>query len=65
MSGVRQYPTSFALLEAESLGKVLPGVESSEEGTKYPDYRQRSGMSLHSYTNSHSESYSIPNEQPK
>jgi len=53
------------MLEAESLGKVLPGVESSEEGTKYPDYRQRSGMSLHSYTNSHSESYSIPNEQPK
>jgi len=26
------------MLEAESLGKVLPGVESAEEGTEYPYY---------------------------
>ncbi|KAG4955509.1 hypothetical protein JHK84_041490 [Glycine max] len=32
VQGVRRYPTFFAMLEAESLGKVLPGVESSEEG---------------------------------
>ncbi|XP_028201601.1 uncharacterized protein LOC114385744 isoform X3 [Glycine soja] len=34
VQGVRRYPTFFAMLEAESLGKVLPGVESSEEGVK-------------------------------
>uniref|UniRef100_K7M3K3 ASCH domain-containing protein n=1 Tax=Glycine max TaxID=3847 RepID=K7M3K3_SOYBN len=49
MSGVRQYPTSFALLEAESLGKVLPGVESSEEGVKvyrrfYTEKEQANGV---------------------
>ncbi|KAL5152397.1 hypothetical protein HKD37_13G038543 [Glycine soja] len=44
-----QYPTSFALLEAESLGKVLPGVESSEEGVKvyrrfYTEKEQANGV---------------------
>ncbi|KAG2371211.1 uncharacterized protein HKW66_Vig0213850 [Vigna angularis] len=34
VQGVRRYPTFFAMLEAESLGKVLPGVESGEEGVK-------------------------------
>jgi len=34
------------MLEAENLGKVLPGVESVEEGTEYPYYRQRSGIGL-------------------
>ncbi|KAK7272004.1 hypothetical protein RJT34_28326 [Clitoria ternatea] len=32
--GVRRYPTFFDMLEAETLGKVLPGVESVEEGVK-------------------------------
>ncbi|XP_020224690.1 uncharacterized protein LOC109806638 isoform X3 [Cajanus cajan] len=34
VKGIRWYPTFFAMLEAESLGKVLPGVESCEEGVK-------------------------------
>ncbi|ESW22447.1 hypothetical protein PHAVU_005G154600 [Phaseolus vulgaris] len=34
VQGVRRYPTFLAMLEAESLGKVLPGVESAEEGVK-------------------------------
>ncbi|RDY03807.1 hypothetical protein CR513_12563, partial [Mucuna pruriens] len=34
VQGVRWYPTFFAMLEAESLGKVLPGVESGEEGVE-------------------------------
>ncbi|QCE09103.1 uncharacterized protein LOC114183748 [Vigna unguiculata] len=34
VQGVRRYPTFFAMLEAESLDKVLPGVESGEEGVK-------------------------------
>jgi len=46
VQGVRRYPTFFAMLEAESLDKVLPGVESGEEGTEYPSYRQRRGIGL-------------------
>ncbi|KAK7261643.1 hypothetical protein RIF29_27959 [Crotalaria pallida] len=34
VKGVRRYPTFSDMLEAESLGKVLPGVESVEEGVK-------------------------------
>ncbi|XP_022631920.1 uncharacterized protein LOC106778442 isoform X2 [Vigna radiata var. radiata] len=34
VQGVRRYPTFFSMLEAEGLGKVLPGVESGEEGVK-------------------------------
>ncbi|KAJ1424490.1 PUA-like superfamily [Sesbania bispinosa] len=34
VQGVRWYPSFFDMLEAESLEKVLPGVESVEEGVK-------------------------------
>ncbi|KAK7325084.1 hypothetical protein VNO77_29153 [Canavalia gladiata] len=34
VQGVRWYPTFYDMLEAEGLGKVLPGVESVEEGVK-------------------------------
>lgn len=34
VQGVRRYPTFFSMLEAETLGKFLPGVESVEEGVK-------------------------------
>ncbi|XP_061365169.1 uncharacterized protein LOC133308551 [Gastrolobium bilobum] len=34
VQGIQWYPSFFDMLEAESLGKVLPGVESVEEGVK-------------------------------
>ncbi|CAL5200060.1 unnamed protein product [Lathyrus oleraceus] len=34
VQGVRRYPSFFDMLETEGLGKVLPGVESVEEGVK-------------------------------
>ncbi|XP_057452761.1 uncharacterized protein LOC130744606 [Lotus japonicus] len=34
VQGVRRYASFFDMLEAESLEKVLPGVESVEEGVK-------------------------------
>ncbi|XP_019436532.1 PREDICTED: uncharacterized protein LOC109342923 isoform X1 [Lupinus angustifolius] len=34
VQGLRKYPTFYDMLEAESLEKVLPGVESVEEGVK-------------------------------
>jgi ASC-1-like (ASCH) protein len=37
--GVRRYPSFFDMLETESLGEVLPGIESVEEGTHCPVYR--------------------------
>lgn len=34
VQGVRRYPSFFDMLETESLGEVLPGIESVEEGVK-------------------------------